>query len=297
MSALDVLGNLVSTNLINNNLKYCLVDTNKLPYTITGVLAKPNCDNDFVDFDKLLSVNDIDKYAGIGISIKASDISAIDIDGCFTEPFDFNTIDDRGLDIYNIFKNLAYIEFSFSGKGMRILFKQKSIDNYSNKYYTKNSKNHIEFYQPSGSARYVTITGKYLSNISIDSKIDFSDTIIYFLDKYMLKPKKLNIDKNSQQKNENKTFDQLKNLFKYHCFKDINFQNNVFSYPSGSGGNESETDYAIISYIYHNITTDKDMINKLFMDTFYYKHKDKKHINKWLSNNYRYLNYIYDHLD
>ena len=61
-------------------------------------------------------------------------------------------------------------------------------------------------------------------------------------------------------------------------------------------GSESDQDWYIISYIYNNITKDKEMIKRIFENTYFFKHKDKKHLYKWEYNDNRYYNYIYSHL-
>ena len=131
MNALDVIEQLLLTKVVSYNLRYCLVDDNKVPHKIDGSFARPNHEEDFVPIEELLNADYINEYAGVGISIKASKISAIDVDHCFSIPFDFGSIDDRGREIFNMFEKLAYIEFSFSGKGMRILFKQPEIKEYA----------------------------------------------------------------------------------------------------------------------------------------------------------------------
>ena len=123
MKAIDVLNNIIQNdNLLKYPFKYCLVSSMKVPFTINGTVARPNVINDFVDISKLVESKVINNFDGIGISIKGSNICAIDIDKCFTEPFNLSTGDSRAIDIINLFKDNAYIEFSFSGKGLRIFF-------------------------------------------------------------------------------------------------------------------------------------------------------------------------------
>ena len=186
MNALDTINNIINnTYLPLADLKYCLVNKNKIPFKINGENAKPNDINDFVAIDALLNCNNLEDYSGVGISIQGSNISAIDVDKCFEIPFDINSADDRALDIIQRFFDYAYIEFSFSGKGLRILFKQEIIENYSKTFYIKNESNGVEFYQPSQSYRYVTITGRVINNKEINTNKDFSHIILKFLNDYM----------------------------------------------------------------------------------------------------------------
>ena len=194
MSALDVIENICKTTLINEDFIYCLVDNNKIPYTHKNTLCHPNRQEDFNSLETLLSNNEIEKYEGVGISIFANNISAIDVDCCIKEPFNINCLDDRAKDIVNVFKDRAYIEFSFSGRGLRVLFDIINLPvNYNTEYYIKNSKKSIEFYNPSFKARYVTITGKPLYNNNPRNKIDFNE-IKFFFDKYFKREYKLNIN-------------------------------------------------------------------------------------------------------
>ena len=304
MDAIDALTNISNTNLIYaNNLRYCLVGKDKVPYTIDGKNAKPNNENDFVSFNDLLDVENLADYAGVGISIKASKVCALDVDHCFDTKFDFSSIDDRGKYIYEKFKDLAYIEFSFSGTGMRVLFVQPNIENYNDLYYTKNSNTNIEYYQPSGSARYVTVTGMVIANNPINSDKDFTSVIIEFLDKYMIRPK-VERPKTEQASslNKGKNFDQLMKIVKAHLIKNYGFQTAWFDRrewligKSYQGTGESEHDFALLQYIYNNITQDREMCKAIFEQSEFFKTKDAKHKQKWYYQDCRYFYYVFKQL-
>lgn len=294
MSALDTMFNLLSTSLMDVDCKYCFVNEDKIPFKIDGEKARPNVDDDFVSFEEISNAKNISDYKGLGISIKASNLCAIDVDHCFKIPRDFSSIDERGKDIFNMFKDIAYIEYSFSGTGLRILFKTGAIENYTDTYYVKCSKNEIEYYQPSNKARYVTITGNTLANGKIEYNDNILITLYSFLDKYMLRPKK--VSKNINLNNSDKTFEQCLKEIKIHYFKNSNFQENWFKKAPGSNSNESERDFYLIEYIYSNITTDKELVKKLFEESPFFKSKDKKHVYKWNYNNFRYFNYLWDNI-
>lgn len=290
MTALDTINLIVNnTSLCEANLQYCLVKNDKRPYKVDGSNAKPNNINDFVSLDNLL-IADLSKFDTIGISIQASNICAIDIDKCCQSPFDINTIDDRGKDIINIFKNIAYIEFSFSGKGLRVLFRHSVINNYALNYYIKNDKTNIEFYQPSQSYRYVTLTGKVIVNNAIDMCDD--DILFLFLNKYMQRPqiKKQHIDI------VHHSFEECMKFVKINLFKDYIFQDLWFKQAPGSNSNESQLDYHLLAYLYEHITQDKEQLRQIFEQSNYFKSKDYKHIRKWTYQNYRYFNYVYEQI-
>lgn len=288
MNAIDVINKLVDTDLINCDLRYCLVSSTKLPHKIDGSLAKPNSIDDFVSIDKLLQCESLSTYAGVGISIQASKICAIDVDHCFKIQNDISSIDERGKAILDMFKDIAYCEFSFSGTGLRILFKANILEDYSLYYYIKNERNQVEYYQPTKSFRYVTITGNVISN----NKVNFvdDDTIDLFLDTYMKKPE---FQKREVAIVEDKPIEELMNKVKFMYFKNKHFQDLWFAQAPGSNSNESELDYELIACLYENITQNKDKLKTIFESSPYFKSKDWKHKNKWTYQEGRYYNYIY----
>lgn len=288
MSAIDSIYNISNTYLIEKDLKYCFIDENKLPYTINGEKARSNHSSDFVSLADLITSSEADNYIGVGISIQSSNVSAIDVDKCFSKPFDITSGDERAREILEFFKDKTYCEFSFSGKGLRIVLTNNLIEDYNNKYYIKNSKNGIEFYQPGPSYRYVSITGRVIYNNRVNQ---LDEDIITFLDKYMtrkaVKPIKSLVDKKEDDINK------LLKKTKYYTFKNTYFQDLWFGKAPGSGSDESERDFDIIRFIYTYVTQDIEQIRIIFESSPYYKSKDRKHINKWKTGNYRYLNYMY----
>ena len=292
MNALEVIDRLSNSQIIFSNLKYCLVDSSKRPFKVDGTPAKPNDINDFVNFEDLFQCTNISSYAGIGISIQASSICAIDIDHCFSVPNDVSSADDRAQYFLDLFKDDAYCEFSFSGTGLRILFRQAIIEDYSTKYYIKNERYHIEYYQPTKSFRYVTLTGNTIYDNSIDSNNNFLYKIYEFLNKFMrreVKQKTVNT-----VKNETRSFEDLMKVVKCHYFRNMNFQDLWFTTAPGSGKDESERDYHLVAYLFENVTQDKDLLKQLFESSRFFKTKDSKHLHKWTSQEGRYYNYLYD---
>lgn len=296
MNALDTLFEIINNdNLVNSNLKFCLVNENKLPFKINNMIVNPNKVEDFVDIKELNDLEIIKNYSGIGISIQASNITAIDVDKCFSKPFNLDSADERALDIISRFLEYAYIEFSFSGKGLRILFRQNLIENYSLKYYIKNDNYNIEYYQPNQSYRYVTLTGKTIINNPINFNKDFTHIIINFLDDYMKRPEKIKKNINTT-KEDSKTIEQLLKKVKSRLLVDFIFQEKWFSQAPGSNLNESEIDFYLLSYLYENITQNKEKLRLIFESSPYFKSKDSKHLKKWTYNDYRYYNYVYERL-
>lgn len=284
MSALDTLYNIIENDNLNLlSLKCCLVDENKIPYTINNVRCRPNTEEDFSDLYELINCSNIDKYKGIGFSINFSKISAIDIDKCFLIPFNISSINKKAADILKIFKD-CYCEYSFSGKGIRILFMVDVKEDYKEKYYIKNSNEKVEFYNPSFSYRYVTLTGRPIYNNKI-KKISY-DKLELFLETYMKKPETHKVV--SLVKGE-KTIDQLIKDVRKLYIKNNGFQEVRFKKAPGSGKNESELDFCLICYLYEYITKDIEQIKELFMMSPYYKSKDNKHVYKFTHDNYKYF--------
>lgn len=294
-NAYDTYQQILTNNKLNNcGLRFCLVDENKIPHKQDGSKASPNNVNDFVDFYEI-NQELLPNYKGLGISIQGSNLFAIDVDHCFDIPFELSSADERAKEIINLFENITYLEFSFSGTGLRILFKYNEIiENYNLDYYIKNTKNEIEFYQPSNSFRYVTVTGKSINEKHINICPDF--VLFGFLDIYMTRPKKLKNGEILDDIIETRTLEELLNITKTHYRKNIKFQDAWFLKAPGSNSNESERDFYLLGYIYNNITKDKNMVKAIFEESPFFKSKDFKHKHKWTYNNFRYFNYIFDHL-
>ena len=93
-----------------------------------------------------------------------------------------------------------------------------------------------------------------------------------------------------------KSYEELLIDVKKLYLKDYRFQDLWFGKAPGSGRNESELDYQLLSMIYENITQDYDMIKQLFESSSYYLSKDQNHIYKWTSSDNRYFKYVYEQI-
>lgn len=295
MSAIDTIESIVNCELANYDFRYCFVNRSKIPYRIDGFEARADVVNDFVKLDELLDSPMLTRkrIVGIGISIQASNVCAIDVDNCFSEPLVFESIDKRGKEVLELFEDVAYCEFSFSGKGMRIIFLHDVIENYVDKYYIKNSKMNIEYYQPSNSNRFVTVTGKYIVNNPIRHTNNTDIALNQFLERFMVRPQR--------QKHQISTTDDIDFDFAVRKTRQLYIQNSKFQslwfgHAPGAGKDESERDFQIVAMLYENVTTNEDIIRQLFETSPYFESKDEQHLRKWMNNNYRYFKYIYSHL-
>lgn len=299
MTALDVLLNVLNKPCLTNyEFRYCLVNENKLPFTINNNVARPNHNEDFCTISELVDAAalqknlDLTQYRSLGISIQASNICAIDIDNCVRNKFDVNSINKLAYQIIKLFTGFAYIEFSFSGNGIRILFKAKEIKDYDFQYYTKNSNLHLEFYRPQGSSRYVTLTGHSIYTHDIESNNRIDKILETFLETYM--KRKVQITKQTTRIEDNRSLEDLLKVVKLCYLKDFNFQELWFNPAPGSGSNESERDYHLVAYLYENVTKDKEKLRLIFEQSKFFKTKDYKHMSKWTKSGYRYFNYLYE---
>lgn len=268
-------------------LRFCFVNKDKVPFQHDGTdSARPNVTFDFVPLGQM-NLSKASEFAGLGISIQASGICAIDVDHCFSRPFDLSSADGRAQDIINIFDGKTYIEFSFSGTGLRILFKAAPILDYETTYYIKNSKTQCEYYYPQGSNRYVTITAATIINAPISF---ISDSLLkVFLDTYMIRPKRIN----TNGKREPIQGD-VDNLLLHFLRTNKSFQDNWFDKAPGSGSNESERDFFLLKFIFENIANERDKAKEVFERSPFFQSKDRKHKYKWEKSDNRYFNYLYN---
>ena len=276
--------NICATKLVGYDLKYCYMDDRKYPFKNIGEMADVSNINDFKNLEDL-KYECLTHFNGLGISIQASKISAIDVDHCFDEPNNIDTANEIAKEILDMFKN-HYIEFSFSGTGMRILFTSDVITNYKEVYYIKNKNTHCEFYYPEGSNRYVSITG----NAIYDNPIKKADKsiLVAFLETYMKKPQRAKIEVK-----EERLEGSVESLLRHYLMTDKVFQDNWFEDAPGSGSNESERDYYLISFIYQKIVSNKEEVKRIFETSPFFLSKDYKHKKKWEYDNYRYFNYVF----
>jgi putative DNA primase/helicase len=268
-------------------LRYCFVNKEKVPFQYNGTdSARPNVASDFVPLGQL-DLAKATEFAGVGVSIQASGICAIDVDKCFRVPFDLSTADGRAQDIINIFGDKTYIEFSFSGTGLRILFRAAPISDYEKRYYIKNSRTQCEYYYPQGSNRYVTVTGRTI----IYAGINFLPEAILkvFLDTYMIRPVKSTTGSAREPIQGDRN-----NLLLHFLRTNKSFQDNWFDKAPGSGSNESERDFFLLKFIFENITNNQEEAKTIFEESPFFKSKDRKHIYKWTRADNRYFNYLYN---
>lgn len=128
----------------------------KVPYSAHGGMGKSNDPKTWASFDVACRAYDSGKFDGLGFSLCQGDgLVAIDLDKCIgASQADLSP---EAFEICDKFKDVAYIEYSPSGKGLRLFTFGKAArsgkGNGDNKW--------IEMYDHT-SPRYVTVTGDLL---------------------------------------------------------------------------------------------------------------------------------------
>lgn len=244
--------------------------------------TKPNDKKTFYSYDEMMRIKK--DYEGIGIGIFDS-YCGIDIDHCIDEK---GSLSEVAKDIIKTIK--SYTEKSLSGTGIHIIFKcenQEQIN--SMKYYTKMNENQLqkngfketgglEIYQGNFDNRYLTLTGNAINKEL--ATIDF-DTIKKIIEKYMKKPE------SNYQSNLQKTTTYQNNTSEDEKFLQIGLQKDDKlielwnSTPSGSGGNESETDQALMNKIAFWTNKNETLMKLYFEQSPYFQRKDDYHQKKW----------------
>lgn len=244
--------------------------------------TKPNDKKTFYSYDEMMKIKK--DYEGIGIGIFDS-YCGIDIDHCID---DKGSLSEVAKDIIKTIK--SYTEKSLSGTGIHIIFKcenQEQIN--SMKYYTKMNENQLqkngfketgglEIYQGNFDNRYLTLTGNVINKEL--ATIDF-DTIKKVIEKYMKKPES-NYQSNLQKTTtyQNNTSED-KDFLQIGLKKDDKLIELWNSTPSGSGGNESETDQALMNKLSYWCNNNEALMIQSFEQSPYFQRKDDYHQKKW----------------
>ena len=238
------------------------IHQNKIP------LAKTNDKTTFKTFTQ--TIKEVKEGQGVGIGLFDS-LCGIDIDHCIDNE---GNLSETARDIIKTID--SYSEKSPSGKGVHILFKcnnQQMID--SDSYYKKNSSKGVEIYQGNFDNRYFTLTG---DKIQGDFKlVDFSK-VKEVLNKYNQKENRI-IQKSSIANIQDTIDDE--DYLKTGLQKDKRLQELWNSVPSGSGGDESETDLKLLNKLAYWSNCNEYLMRKYFEESPYYIAKDIKHKKKW----------------
>ena len=238
------------------------IHQNKIP------LAKTNDKSTFKTFTQI--IKEVKEGQGVGIGLFDS-LCGIDIDHCIDNE---GNLSETARDIIKTID--SYSEKSPSGKGVHILFKcnnQQKID--SDSYYKKNSSKGVEIYQGKIDSRYFTLTG---DKIQGDFKLVDLSKVKEVLNKYNQKENRI-IQKSSIANIQDTIDDE--DYLKTGLQKDKRLQELWNSVPSGSGGDESETDLKLLNKLAYWSNCNEYLMRKYFEESPYYIAKDIKHKKKW----------------
>ena len=262
--------------------------------------ASPNNRNDFSSYDSIMKDYNSIKSDKIGVGIGIFDsLCGIDLDNCFNEE---GKLSELAIDILK--RTKSYTEKSLSGKGLHIYFKMKpeeQIEIDKEKYYNKMNEKQLqtngfrgtkglEVYQGNIDNRYLTLTGNKF--LQVDELKEISrDELQQILDRYMKKPENpfqrntstidysnINLEgkdylKEALQRTDDKRDTKLIDLWN--------------STPSGSGGDESETDQALMNKLAYYCNKNETLMIQAFESSPYFQQKDEYHLKKWNRDDYK----------
>lgn len=152
----------------------------KIPINpITEGYASTKNSKTFSSFEK--AAEKLSSYDGLGIRVE-NNLVAIDVDHCV-----FNgSLNSLAKEIVSHFPN-SYIEFSPSGKGLRIFTFMPSSINYDKDIYKMKTKE-VEVYVAGFTNRFVTVTGDIYQEGDI---VEESDGLLWLLEKYLKREKQI----------------------------------------------------------------------------------------------------------
>lgn len=241
----------------------------KIPYNPrTQGKAMSNNKETFNKFDYTCkSLENNPQFNGLGLGV-FDGIGAIDIDHCFDEN---GKMSELATDVINSLD--SYTEISPSGEGIRIFLKVENGFNYDrDKYYIHCAKNGLEIYLAGMTNKFLTVTGNYLRGSFVNSQ----DKLEAVLEKYMHRP---NAVDNTDFKKTNIIYSN-NDLLTIGLEKDSKLIELYNSTPSGAGGNESETDFALCSKLNYWCDNDENKVYNAFINSPYAQRKDNAHKKK-----------------
>lgn len=216
----------------------------------TGGNAMANNSDTWGSFLEALSALKKYNFKGLGFML-GEGYFGVDLDNC-----------DNELKTEFVDTLQSYSEYSMSGNGVHIICKGKLPEG-------QRRKGNIEMYDRE---RYFIMTGNKINNCPI---IECTEKIIPLYNKYLYNP----INENNVNILDY-VIDNSIDMLDVGLEKDNKLIDLWYSTPSGSGGNESETDLALISKIAYWCNGDFNAIKNRFLESPYYSKKDNYHRKK-----------------
>lgn len=170
---------------LKENAKWCLWKYEIRNNKKTKIPINPNSETyastknplTFSSFDKALEK--LSSYDGLGIRVDGN-LVAIDVDQCVQD----GGLDGLAKEIVSHFPK-SYIEFSPSGKGLRIFTFLPNSITYNNDIYKMKTKE-VEVYVAGFTNRFVTVTGHVYQEGEI---VEESKGLLWLLEKYLKREK------------------------------------------------------------------------------------------------------------
>lgn len=257
--------------------------------------ASPNNKNDFSSYDSIVKDYNSIKSDKIGVGIGIFDsLCGIDIDNCFNSEGKPSEV---AIDILKRMK--SYTEKSLSGKGLHIYFKMKpeeQIEINQMTHYIKMNEEQLqtngikgtkglEVYQGTKDNRYLTLTGNKYLKIDEIREIS-SNELQQILDKYMKRPERTYQATNQSFNQSSIDYDKQdktdEDFLNIGLQKDDTLIQLWNETPSGSGGNESETDFSLLTKLAFWTNCNEALMIQAFESSPYFSKKDDKHHTKWI---------------
>lgn len=236
----------------------------------------------FYTYSQAMRLMQPDEGLGIGLF---GNLCGIDIDHAVNED---GSLSQTAKDIIDYFDG-AYMEYSYSGKGVHILFFCAQQRKYQ-KYYTKMGVKQLtakgitdieglEFYQGRVDNRYLTLTGNIIPQRNKNNYSVTPQKITAFLDKYFIIPVQPKSHPTSTSSNTKEDLAWAR--FGLYTLKDEKFKEAFDKPATGYGGTESEDDLTLACRAAFWTNNNPEAIRIVFEASPHYKTKDADHLKKW----------------
>ena len=270
------------------NIPAWLVGDDKYQIFCTHKDKKPthnthvNDKNSFYTYSQAMRLMQPDEGLGIGLF---GNLCGIDIDHAVQAD---GTLSPTAKDIIDYFDG-AYMEYSYSGKGVHILFICKDQKKYR-KYYTKMTEvqlikkgildvGGLEFYQGQVDNRYLTLTGNIIPQRTKNNYTVPVQKLTAFLDKYFTVP--VQSIQPIAPTSSNTKEDLAWARFGLYTLKNELFRKAFNKPATGYGGTESEDDLALACRAAFWTNNNPEAIRIVFEASPHYSTKDPDHLDKW----------------